>query len=62
MEALELEARAENKGMEELIVWMMHQHIPALLDVIEIGDERRKRQLSEALMEEEDYSIQDDLS
>ncbi len=40
----------------------IYQHIPALLDMIETGDERRKRELAEALMEEENCSIQDDLS
>lgn len=51
-EALEFEAKAENRTVEGLVEWMIQQHIPALLDVVETDDEGRRQELALALQSE----------
>lgn len=52
MEALDLISRSENLCIEETIEWMTHQHIPALLDVVDVEDEKRKEVLFKKLSDE----------
>lgn len=54
MEALEFEARVENKTVDEMIAWIVQQTIPSLLDAIETDDEGRQQELMDALVEEEE--------
>ncbi len=58
MEALEFEARVENKTVDEMIAWIVRQTIPSLLDAIETDDEGRQQELMDALVEEEEKDIE----
>lgn len=51
-EALEFEAEAENKTLEEMVGWIVRENIPPLLDVIETNDNARRQVLRNALIAE----------
>ncbi len=53
MEALEFEAKSENKTVDGMIAWIVQQTIPSLLDAIETDDEGRRQELMDALIDEE---------